>query len=181
MSILYPVAGSADEALRAPKGRAVREREAEAVAGGDVTFVSEAVGPTFASKEALTEAFKAMLGEPWCAALPLAAGGKAKWAITPVNRDGRRWPAPKPPRAKKDAAVAWRLSISYWRIKGEEPVVLGHARKLRRRADASELDNKTLNALAGQPLRPVEPQKPLDIGLFEIHPPDAPHITMPDE
>ena len=35
--------------------------------------------------------------------------------------------------------------------------------------------------MARQPLRPVEPQQPLDIGLFEVRPPDAPHIVMPDE
>ncbi len=40
---------------------------------------------------------------------------------------------------------------------------------------------ETLRTIARQPLRPVEPQQPLDIGLFEIRPPDAPHIVMPDE
>ena len=30
-------------------------------------------------------------------------------------------------------------------------------------------------------LRATKPQQPLDIGLFEVHPPEAPHIVMPDE
>ena len=37
MSILYPVAASAEAALNAPLGRAAREREAQALAGAAVT------------------------------------------------------------------------------------------------------------------------------------------------
>jgi hypothetical protein len=38
-----------------------------------------------------------------------------------------------------------------------------------------------VRAIARAPLRPVKPQQPLDIGLFETRPPEAPHIVMPDE
>lgn len=38
-----------------------------------------------------------------------------------------------------------------------------------------------MKALADQPLLPVRPQQPLDVGLFEVRPPEAPHILMPDE
>jgi hypothetical protein len=35
--------------------------------------------------------------------------------------------------------------------------------------------------MAQAPLRPIEPQQPLDIGLFETRLPEAPHIVVPDE
>ena len=46
---------------------------------------------------------------------------------------------------------------------------------------AERLDAKTLQALAGQPLRPLRPQQPLDAGLFELAPPEAPDKLIPDE
>ena len=36
-------------------------------------------------------------------------------------------------------------------------------------------------AIAHQPLRPVKPQQPLDIGLFEVRLPESPDIVVPDE
>jgi len=35
--------------------------------------------------------------------------------------------------------------------------------------------------MARQPLRPVEPQRALDIGLFETRLPENPSIVVPDE
>ena len=95
--------------------------------------------------------------------------------MEPSFADGRRWPAPPPaPR------TAWRLMVSYWRIAtAERPIAAPQARTARRARQP--LDPETLRAMARQPLRPVEPQQPLDIGLFEVRPPDAPHIVMPDE
>jgi hypothetical protein len=58
---------------------------------------------------------------------------------------------------------------------------LDQARELRRAADASALPAGALRALASQPLQPVRPQQPLDIGLFETRLPEAPHIIVPDE
>ena len=52
-----------------------------------------------------------------------------------------------------------------------------HARK--RGRDAVDAD--TLRAYTRQPLQPVKPQQPLDIGLFERRLPEAPHIVVPDE
>ncbi len=175
MSILYPVAGSADEALHAPKGFAAREREAEDAAGGAVEFLSEAVGPAFATREALIEAYRAAAAQPWCAVRPVAAG-KVTAPVKPQNADGRRWPEPKAAQPS-----FWRLSISYWRIGSPDQAPSDHARRLRRDPEARELDAKALRALARQPLRALKPQQPLDIGLFEFRPPDAPHILMPDE
>ncbi len=90
--------------------------------------------------------------------------------MKPVYRGGRRWPAPLP-----TPQTIWRLSISYWRI---QPV---HAEPLVEPALAPSMDAQELRARLGQPLRPVKPQQPLDIGLFEVRPPEAPHILMPDE
>ena len=67
-----------------------------------------------------------------------------------------------------------------WKVLGKS-VQLDQARKARRAAGAETLDAGALRALARQPLRPVRPQQPLDVGLFEFRPPDAPHIIMPDE
>ena len=175
MSILYPVAASADEALHAPKGFAAREREAVDAAGGAASFLSEAVGPAFATREALIDAYRTAAAQPWCAVRPVAAG-KVKAPVKPQNADGRRWPDAKPVQP-----VFWRLSISYWRIGSSDQTPSDPARKLRRDPEARELDAKALRALARQPLRAVKPQQPLDIGLFEFRPPDAPHILMPDE
>jgi hypothetical protein len=79
--------------------------------------------------------------------------------------------------------LVWRLSVSYWRVGGASAGVepAEAARKLRKRAGGEELDPMTLRALARQPLQAVRPQQPLDIGLFETRPPEAPHIVMPDE
>jgi hypothetical protein len=98
-------------------------------------------------------------------------------AAKPVLKDGRRWPEPAKP-----AVSVWRLSVSYWRL-GEAvaSTPLDQARELRRAADASALPAGALRALASQPLQPVRPQQPLDIGLFETRLPEAPHIIVPDE
>ena len=53
--------------------------------------------------------------------------------------------------------------------------------RLRRRAESQGLPAATLNALARQPLRPVRPQQPLDIGLFEARRPEEPDLIIPDD
>ena len=63
-AILYPVAASAEEALSRPKGRAARERQAVALGGGAVRFVTEEAGPAFATREALLDAFAGRLDDP---------------------------------------------------------------------------------------------------------------------
>jgi hypothetical protein len=98
-------------------------------------------------------------------------------AVTPVFEDGRRWPAPAPP-----APTVWRLEISYWRPAALVPgAEAPQARRARRRRGAANLAPDALRAMAGQPLKAVEPQQPLDIGLFEARLPEAPHIVVPDE
>ncbi len=98
--------------------------------------------------------------------------------MEPSFARGRRWPAP--PRSPK---TSFRLAVSYWRV-GEAAAAdapAGQARHVRRRAGAETLDAAQLRALSRQPLRPVRPQQPLDIGLFEVPAPEAPHILIPDE
>ena len=191
MSVLYPVAASAEEALSRPRARAARQREAALAADDVVVFVTEPAGPAFSTREALLDAYPGRLlddrpgrsapapEDRWCALTELSVVRPEP--VRPINKDGRRWPAP--PQA---SATVWRLQVSYWRIGAvstEAP--LDQARELRRRRPdpeaAASLHPAALKALARQPLRPVRPQQPLDTGLFETRPPEAPHILMPDE
>jgi hypothetical protein len=190
MSILYPVAASAEAALAKPQGRAAREREAAALAGAPVSFATEATGPAFATREAALDAFAGRLDDPrpghgvqlppedrYCA-LAERIEGAAPGPVEPAFARGRRWP--KPPA--RPARTVFRLVVSYWRI-GEaaaEPAP-DQARAMRRRSGAAQLNAAELRALAQQPLRPVKPQQPLDVGLFEAPAPEAPHILIPDE
>jgi hypothetical protein len=187
---LYPVATNADRALAQPASRAARASEAQVLAGGEVEFVTQEVGPAFASKAEALAAYPNRLddedkgrflpaGDRYCTLRELVGKGgprKLKQAKATL-KDGHRWSAlPATP------PTVWRLSISYWRIKGaEEIAALAQARKARRTASAETLDAATLLALSRQPLAPVSPQQPLDIGLFEFRPPEAPHLIIPDE
>jgi hypothetical protein len=183
MSVLYPIAATAEAALSQPLGRAARESDAATLAGGRVEFVSEAVGPAFASQTAALEAFRAKLEagpeERYCALREVLdpAARRTLRPIKPSYKDGRRWPEPKSP-----PPTHWRLSITYWRIVDEARFAqLAQARQARRSMGAERLDAQTLQALARQPLRPVHPQQPLDVGLFEVAPPEAPNRLIPDE
>lgn len=183
-AILYPVAPNVEQALARPRGRAARESEAAALAAGPVSFVTEPTGPAYPTREAALEAWRGVVEgagpeSRFCALREVFAAAprrpRARQARA-VYREGRRWaPAPPPP------PTVWRLLVSYWRIAGDaERAALEQARRARRRSGA-QLDAAALRALAVQPLQPVRPQQPLDIGLFEYRPPEAPHIVMPDE
>lgn len=176
-AILYPVARNGEQALARPIGVAVREREARGVAGEPVVFTTDAVGPAFATRDAALEAYRAQAAEGWCRLSEhLLPGEPVPGQATPSFEGGRRWPTP----AFQAPRTAWRLMVSYWRIAtAERPVAAPQARQARRGREP--LTPATLRAIAGQPMRAVEPQQPLDIGLFETRPPEAPHIVMPDE
>jgi len=193
MTVRFPIAPDAGAALKAPLGRAVREREAAALAGAQVEFVRELAGPAFAAREAAEAAYAGLLDAPgrpvqpedrWCELMEVIdrpagrrppPGGQAE----PSFEGGRRWPAPPAP-----LRTVWRLSVGYWR-----PVVPGRkasadlpqARAARRSGEAQALDAGALRAMAGQALRPIKPQQPLDIGLFEVPLPESPDQTIPDE
>ncbi|HEV2533647.1 hypothetical protein [Phenylobacterium sp.] len=182
-AILYPVAANPEQALSRPQGRAAREREARATAGEPVTFATETVGPAFATREAALEAFRDRIEafaaeDRYCQLVERVvteAGRPARMSpVAPVYEDGRRWPdPPAPPR------TVWRLTISYWRPVSAAGAEAPQAR-VARKAEA-EVSPETLRAIARAPLKPVKPQQPLDIGLFETRLPEAPHIVVPDE
>lgn len=186
-AILYPVAANAELALSRPKGRAARESEARRRAGEPVVFATEAVGPAFATREAALDAYRGRVEDDRTGAVPeaedrycrlveqVADGARAPRPVAPTYADGHRWPAPqKPP------PTVWRLTVSYWRIgTAERPLEAPQARVARKKGEP--LAPETLRAIAQSPLRPTKPQQPLDIGLFETRPPEAPHIVMPDE
>ena len=190
MTVLHPVATNAEAALAAPLGRAARAREATALAGAQVVFAVETVGPAFETRGAALDAYAGRVEDDrpgkgrsvppedrWCElreTLVAAPPAPAK----PVLAEGRRWPAPPPP-----PRTVWRLSVAYWKLVAAEPVSeLDQARRVRRRADvAAELDAAALRRLASQPLRPVRPQQPLELGLFEVRMPENPDLVMPDE
>lgn len=175
-AILYPVAANAEQAVATPRGHAAREREALGLAREAVVFTTDPTGPAFATQEAALQAYAGPLAEAWARLAEQILPGQRLGRVEPSFEGGRRWPAPAatPPR------TAWRLMVSYWRIAtAERPIETPQARTARR--GRQPLDPETLRAMARQPLRPIEPQQPLDIGLFEVRPPDAPHIVMPDE
>ncbi len=180
MSTAYPVAPTAEAALHAPLGEAARESEARGLAQGEVAFATELVGPAFATREAALAAL-GKGGEglpPWCALRPTAPAGARPRRISPVLKDGVRWPAPDPGAP----AAVWRLAVTWWRSgPAPEGGPLGAARALRRRIEGAGLDAEALRHLADQPLRPARIQRALDIGLFEAPRPEAPGLLMPDE
>jgi hypothetical protein len=193
-AILYPVAPDARLALSQPRGRAAREREALEIAGEAVAFVTEPVGPAYATREAALDAHPGRIEDDRpgrAASLPAEdrilslvqqvapRGGRvrAPAPVTPTFAEGRRWPErPDPP------ATIWRVMISYWRIGAAPTAKVGgpQARQARKRG-REPVDRDTLRAYTSQPLQAVKPQQPLDIGLFERRLPEAPHIVVPDE
>ncbi len=189
-AILYPVAETAEAALHAPRGHAARESEARARHGG-VRFVTEIAGPAFATREAALDAYAGRVEDErpgraqperealWAQLAPVSsADGRPvrKAPAKPVYRDGRRWP-----QAAAAAPTLWRLAVSYWKLEAAADQPTASARRLRRTEDGRELDGRALAALTRQPLVPVKPQQPLDIGLFEFRLPEAPDIIVPDE
>ena len=175
-AILYPVAVNAELALARPAGRCAREREARAAAGAAVVFTTDPTGPAFATREAAEDAYRAPLGEGFARVAEQILPGQRLTAVEPVYAEGRRWPAPP----REAPRTAWRLMVSYWRVAtAERPIEPPQARKVRR--GGVPLAPETLRQIASEPLRPVEPQQPLDIGLFERRLPENPGIVVPDE
>lgn len=192
-AILYPVATSPARALDASLGAAVRESEARRIAGEAVAFVTGQVGPDFASREAALDAYPGLVDDDrpatrvavppeqrFCQLVEAIAARRPPPALSPVNRDGRRWPAPPDP-----PQTVWRLMVTYWRpvsaAPGPAPEPAHPQARKARRSKAMMAAPETLTALARQPLRAIKPQQPLDIGLFEVRLPENPNLVMPDE
>ena len=181
-AVLYPVAANADTAIAKPLGQAAREREARALAGRDVEFISEDVGPAFDSAEEAERAFAKVLEGGAARLREVVAKIKGRTPVIapvkPVYAGGRRWPRAEAPLAR----TVWRLSVSYWRIVDPaRHAALEQARQARKASASEGLGREALRALASQPLQPVKPQQPLDVGLFEYRLPEAPDIVIPDE
>ena len=181
-AVLYPVARNAEAALSRPLGRAARAGQAEGLAHTPVKFAQEMVGPGFDSREAALAAFAGRVDDErggglaaedrYCLLREVVAdsstlGGKGSVPLRPIYRDGRRWPTPR-----ATPKTVWRLSISYWRVLAEDEA---KAEPPRREPSAD------VRARLERPMMSFKPQQPLDIGLFEFRPPEAPHIVMPDE
>jgi hypothetical protein len=174
-AILYPVAATAEAALNAPRGRAARERDAERLAGEAVSFTRELTGPVFKTEEAARAAYAGRLDDDRPGSRAQVAPEDRYCDLKPVAERGRI------PFTGKH--TVWRLSVAYWRIGSAylERPELEQARKVRRGGKTDDLDASDLAAMTHQPLRPMFPQKALDIGLFEVRLPENPAIIMPDE
>ena len=193
MSILYPVAANAEAALSAPLGRAARERDALTLAGATVSYQVEETGPAFATREQALDAFAGRIeddrpGKPGVVAedryldlrqvIARQAGRiPVVTTVRPNYEGGRRWPE-RP--ATADVPAVWRVSVAYWRVHGER-MAPGQARQVRKAGQGPVLGRDVLAELSQQPLRPLKPQQPLDIGLFEAPLPEAPGQFIADE
>jgi hypothetical protein len=178
-AILYPIAANADAALRDPRGRAVREREAERVAGEPVAFAREFTGPSFKNEDEARAHYAGRLDDE-------RPGSRT--AIAPEDRFCDLKPIIQRSRVPfTHPHTVWRLSVGYWRIgeahtADETPQTkTSQARKARREKSGEAPDAETLEAMANQPLQPIKPQKALDIGLFEVRLPENPGIIVADE
>ena len=194
-AVRYPIAANATAALNAPLGRAARASDAAVLAGGPVVFATEAAGPSFPTREAALDAFAGRLDDErpgrgssiqpedrYCDLRELAEQVPRKPGKShpppPIYRDGRRWQAPPatPP------VTIWRLSVSYWKpAEAVTPILRSPEDEQARKLANAPQDPKALRERLTQPLRPVKPQQPLDVGLFEFRPPEAPHLLIPDE
>ena len=175
MSILYPIARGAEAALNAPRGRAAREREAERLVHEPVAFLHEFTGPTFRNEDEARAHWAGRLDDERAGRRVSLAPEDRFCELKPIIQRSRVPFAPP--------HTVWRLSVAYWRVGGApaEAAETPQARKARRQKAGPAPDGDTLDAMANQPLRPVKPQQPLDIGLFEVRLPEAPHIVVPDE
>ena len=203
--IAYPIASDAYDVLTLLKAgpkeswppRAVREIEAEARAVARVTFVTQAVGPLFESRDEAMNAYKGLVEDDrkdqvftpaaedrFCTLVcrPRDSLRSKPKPIKPVFKDGERWP-----KAKAPVATVWQLSLSYWKImtvaqvKAAGLAPVGQARHLRKKANGRELTAEEIMALSQSPLLAARPQKALDFGLFDFPLPENPAIIIADE
>ena len=81
-AVLYPVAANAEAALASPQGRAVREREAQSVAGEPVHFVREFTGPVFKTEDSALDAYAGRVDDERPGTrrmIPAQAGLRTAW------------------------------------------------------------------------------------------------------
>jgi len=184
----YPIAADGHAALAQLRQdddkRASREREAETLAGHRVAFVTQSIGPLYASEDEARKAYAGVLDETRVCTLTcrLKSAATSKRAqVQPLLENGARWP-----KAQVARESQWQLSISYWKalpatriVPGNAPK--GQARKLRKDMKSYELTPEQVVALTETPMTAARPQKALDFGLFDFIPPDNPGIVIADE
>lgn len=163
--VLFPIGPNAEAAFAAPVGRAALQSAAGALAGGAVTFVRELSGPAFASREAALAAYRGLVDDDGVTVAPADRFCDLQAVLAPGETPRR---------------IVWRLSLGYWKVEGSAaPAMQG--RQARRKKDSRALDGGALTAIARQPLQPLQPQKALDIGLFEVRLPENPAVIIADE
>ncbi len=184
----YPVAADGHAALAAlragDKRRAAREREAEIAAGEAVAFVTESIGPLYATEAEAQQAYVGVLTDHGVCILTcrIAEPPAKRYKPTqPVYEDGVRWP-----KVDQSRRTVWQISISYWKIlpasrTASAAAPNGQARKLRKTARGYDLTPEEILALTETPMAASRPQKALDFGLFDFIPPDNPGIVIADE
>lgn len=197
----YPIAKDAHDALNQMRQggglRALRQKEAEALADRRVTFVTQMLGPVYERHEDALNAYAGLVEDDRKGHVfsPLPEDRVCRLVSrlpddirvrnriqAPSFADGRRWPEPQ-----RAVAAGWQLSIGYWKLteldapRTSDKPAKGQARHLRRKPEAKDLTPEELLALSQNPLMAARPQKALDFGLFDFIPPDDPSIVMADE
>ncbi len=187
MTTAFPIATSAHDALNLLKAgtaaRAAREREAEALGGGHVSFVTESVGPLYDSEADAVAACGGLIGEDRACRLVCRMKEASRPRCKPVEavfRDGERWPKMNAP-----PAPVWQMSVSYWKVlatpaKRPAAAVDKPASALRRKG-GDKLTPEELQGLMESPMTAARPQKALDFGLFDFPLPENPGIIIADE
>lgn len=166
-AVLFPIAPNPEAALNAPVGRAGLQSAAQATAQGPVDFARELAGPAFETREAAVAAYAARLDEPGRVLAPEDRYCELQAVMAPGGRRPR---------------TVWRICVSYWKQRGDEGMgPVPQPRAVRRKAAGAKVEAGALGAMAEQPLRPLQPQKALDIGLFEVRLPENPGLIIPDE
>jgi hypothetical protein len=191
-AIAYPIAAHAVDVLKgyAALKKAERLREAQGLAESRVGFVTETLEAGFPTHEAAeayyAQACPGLLEQPFAQLqCRIQAAPKKKASSTPPDFEpGKRWPKPANTQQSQ-----WQVSVSYWKtlsgaIESPPPVQVNpavQARAMRKRSLGQALTAAEVKALTYTPLNPYLPQKSLDIGLFEVHPPENPNIIIADE
>jgi hypothetical protein len=164
--VLFPIAATPEAALDAPLGRAGLQSAAQWLTGVPVGFARELAGPAFETREAAAQAYSRRVDGPGATVLP-----EDRYCDL-QSVAGRTGTVPR---------TVWRICVGYWKVGEARAVAVEQARRARRRPEAATLDQVALGAMAEQPLRSHQPQKALDIGLFEMRLPEDPDRIIPDE
>ncbi len=201
MPVKFPICRNGIEVLNASSitfARAYREGDARRLCGQNVAFVSEFVGPEFASHDLALDSFKGLVEderpdrrfnpEPEDRYFSIVcrfrrAPGrpkKRKSIPAPTTLQEGEPPAPSP------FPTYYQLSVSYWKVlDGRRPetqaTLSAFSDRRSRRKAKGKFSADELAAIANTPLRATAAQLAMDFGLFERHDPDKPGWLIADE